>query len=150
MDSKKLLLHMSHRLYEDIKFVTAQNPTQIVDDDGVRAFNNLLAKTRKYFARCEFTGDFTDWSPRTIKYKDAMVSAGQLFAMIEALVVVQPAPSYYDSPVGSGSYREPTTDSTLAGPSESGSARVSTDDDLYGSNPPPVRNADGTIPFRLD
>ncbi len=85
MDPKRLLLHMSFRMYEDIKFVTEQNPTQIVDEDGTRAYNNLLAKTRRYFQLTEFTNDFNEWAPRTIKYKDALVVVGQLYSMIEAL-----------------------------------------------------------------
>lgn len=76
---------MAERLYEDIKFVTQQNPTQIVDDDGARAYNSLLARAKKEYPSVEVFDDFPTWSPRTIKYKDALVVAGQLFALLNAL-----------------------------------------------------------------
>lgn len=84
MDSKRLLVIMAERLYDDIRFVTQQSPTQIVDDDGARAYNLLLAKSRKYYPTIEFLPDFSDWMPRTIKYKDALVASGQLFALLKA------------------------------------------------------------------
>jgi hypothetical protein len=86
MDPKRLLLQMIKQLYDDIKFVTQQNPTQIVDDDGSRCYNSLLGKARKYFPYDEFVGDFSDWQPRSIKYKDALVVVGQLCSMITALM----------------------------------------------------------------
>ncbi|MCC6547872.1 hypothetical protein IT570_11970 [Candidatus Sumerlaeota bacterium] len=84
MEPKRLLVVLAERLYDDIRFVTQQNPTQIVDDDGARAYNLLLAKSRKYFPGLEYLPDFPDWQPRTIKYKDALVAAGQLFALLTA------------------------------------------------------------------
>lgn len=76
---------MAERLYEDIKFVTQQNPTQIVDDDGCRAYNSLLTRVRREFHYVDNVADFPEWSPRTIKYKDALVVSGQLYGMLSAL-----------------------------------------------------------------
>jgi hypothetical protein len=86
MDSRRLLTLMADRLYDDIKFVAEQNPTQIVDEDGTRAYNALVQKARNHFPHIEHMADFVDWNPRTIKYKDALVASGQLAAMLSALV----------------------------------------------------------------
>ena len=94
MDPKRIILLMAERLYEDMKAVTMQNPTQIVDDDGARAYNSLLARVRREFHFVDIVSDFPDWSPRTIKYKDAMVVTGQLHAMLQAVMEKQqPVPS---------------------------------------------------------
>ncbi len=173
MNPKMLLLHMSHRLYEDIKFVTAQNPTQIVDDDGTRAYNAVLAKTRKYINAGDFMDDFQDWTPRSIKYKDALVAVGQLHAMIQACVE---SGNNYDFPnIGhsdSESYNDDSVDieedeksespfrkessAHLQDPNivgdeqfETSSKRDSSDKELYGTDDV-KRNEDGTIPFSLD
>lgn len=86
MDERVLLLAMAERLYQDIRFVTEQSPVQIVDEDGARAYNKLLARVRAQFSNVSTMEDFQDWSPRSIKYKDALIVAGQLHAIIKALV----------------------------------------------------------------
>ena len=101
MDPKRLLTLMAERLYDDIRFVTEQNPTQIVDDDGARAYNSIITRVRKLYPYVENVADFPDWSPRTIKYKDALVVAGQLAAMLRALM--EPAgPMRQGPPQGGG------------------------------------------------
>lgn len=104
MDPKRLLTLMAERLYEDIRFVTEQNPTQIVDDDGARAYNSIISRVRKLYPYVENVADFPDWSPRTIKYKDALVVAGQLAAMLRALLepagpMRQPGPQQGGPPI---------------------------------------------------
>jgi hypothetical protein len=86
MDDRRLLLALAERLYQDIKFVTEQSPVQIVDDDGARAFNTLLGRVRSAFGNVDIVRDFTDWAPRNIKYKDALVAAGQLHAFLSVVV----------------------------------------------------------------
>ncbi|MCC5876527.1 MAG: hypothetical protein JJU11_09950 [Candidatus Sumerlaeia bacterium] len=95
MDERVLLLAMAERLYQDIKFVTEQSPVQIVDEDGARAYNTLLARVRTHFSSLPTMSDFQEWSPRSIKYKDALIVAGQLHAMVKTVVepVRQPAPA---------------------------------------------------------
>lgn len=172
MDQRRLLLLMAERLYEDIKFVTSQNPTQIVDEDGTHAYNVLLAKTRKLFPASEFVAEFVEWNPRTIKYKDALVVAGQLYAMVKAfsetvderVVGKAPAqaapaparvvasPSNVSFPAVSGP--SPVVPSPPAPPlpltvKASAGKQEGHDPELYG--PAPVkRRDDGTIPFSME
>ncbi len=168
MDPKLTLLHMAQRLYTDIHFVTEQNPTQIVDEDGARSYNNLLNKAQKFFPHEEFLEDFTSWAPRTIKYKDALVVAGQFTALVETLtngqrprVNQQPGPSLAPpQPVEAGNSAAeedftPIPDQKAEGTAGDQSAEREKgsggrhDEELYGPNPI-RRNKDGTIPFSLD
>jgi len=169
MDPKRLLTIMAHRLYEDIKFVAEQNPTQPVDDDGAKAYNSLVAKARKIYGGLDHMADFSDWAARTIKYKDALLVAGQFSAMLEALTA--------------GDTRMPSRSGTSTGTSAPGAPQVTPlglpprvhvpqgppppmpqmpqappqapsppiDVELYGpAVSTPKRNDDGTIPFSLD
>ncbi len=135
-DTRQLLRVMARQLYMDIRFVTERNPTQVVDDEGAKTYNALLGRLRAAFPNVEALADFGDWSPRTIKYKDALIVAGQLNALIAAALapegqtVVPPAarPDSADpggNPAG-GDYEQ----------------------ELYGSDPV-KRRPDGTIPFSL-
>ena len=169
MDPKRLLAVMADRLYDDIKFVTEQNPTQIVDDDGARAYNVLLLRVRKHFSQAEPVADFQEWAPRTIKYKDALVVAGQLAAMVRALSEVearpfspaatpvnvpQPIPQHAPTPVmmppAAASLRPPTAPIMRPQPQPPAPPPRPHDEELYGSALPPKRNDDGTIPFSLE
>lgn len=168
---------MAERLYEDIKFVTQQNSTQMVDEDGARAYNALLAKARRHYPQVEYVHDFPDWSARTIKYKDALVVAGQFWAMLRALTEPEPrerrpmpvSPHQAASHQGATPpQRDPSSTNIPGLPPPPGTtplpvdlrpraqrepARVSgkpVDEELYGSTPPPKRNNDGTIPFTLE
>ncbi len=140
-DQRILLAAMSRQLYEDIKFVTQQSPTQIVDDEGARAFNTLLGKTRHLYQNIEFVQDFQDWTPRTIKYKDALVIAGQLFAMLNQLTGRAVAP------VRGGEGGSPLVSAT---PVAAGGGGNDPDEELYGQEVKAKRNPDGTIPFSLE
>lgn len=168
MDSKRLLTVMAERLYEDIKFVTQQNPVQIVDEDGARAFNALLNRARRHFPGAEPLADFSEWSPRAIKYKDALVVSGQLHAMLRALTgdqrPVRPQGAVR-TPVSSGGHPGSPppryTSEAPRAPSDTQVPRVSTEDETSSAAPrrpqpqhprpaSPQRNEDGTIPFSLD
>lgn len=167
MDPKKLLVHMAQRLYADIRFVTEQNPTQIVDDDGAKAYNSLLVKARKHFPS-EFIDDFGEWSPRTIKYKDALVVAGQFCALLEAQTrdlfpTAQPRPRPgplppQATPFPGGSPTQPAGAGPAgAPPSASGvyrkpgpeQFRTEYDEELYGPKPA-QKNPEGIVPFTLE
>lgn len=176
MDTKVVLLHMAGRLYEDIKFVTEQNPTQIVDEDGARAYNNLVSRAKKAFTTADFFEDFNEWSPRTIKYKDALVVAGQFCALIEAMSEGQrrvqsitaraaaappPSPAPAAAPQAAPPPRvqaappAPVAQAPAAPKEPIGDQEPADmtdfdhDEELYG-NAPLQRNEDGTIPFSLD
>jgi len=164
-DSKRLLMHMARRLYDDIKFVAEQNPKEIVDDDGTSAYNALLFKARRHFADVENVADFPDWSARTIKYKDALVVAGQFCAMLEILCEgdqAPPAPSgrvaqsaAASSPAaenqgrnqGQEEFPPPPPPANRNNPEK---APTRFDQELYGNEPPSELNDDGTIPFTLE
>ncbi|CAN5284356.1 hypothetical protein BH09SUM1_BH09SUM1_15560 [soil metagenome] len=154
MDPKQLLMIMAERLYQDIKFVTEQNPTQIVDEDGTRCFNALLMKTRKHYPFVENVADFVEWSPRTIKYKDALVASGQMAAMLRALAGpdrpmmqgVTSIPSSISPAQLGGPQSTPSPDGRPGTPVK----QRSHDEELYGQANPPKRNEDGTIPFSLE
>ncbi len=176
MDHGALLTHLAERLYRDIRFVTEQNPVQIVDDDGARAFNNLLNRVRTSFGEVDYIQDFQNWSPRTIKYKDALVVVGQLHALLQQLsgsVSVQ-APVPKQQVYEADNQNDLSNDSVDLPPASeqkvsqnisqndyygdqmqkeppSGRKRESQfDQELYGNSSIPDRNEDGTIPFRLD
>lgn len=124
MDERRLLLAMAERLYTDIRFVTEQSPVQIVDDDGAKAYNSLLARVRVQFSNLPPIADFHDWSPRSIKYKDALIVAGQLYAMIK--IVVDPAP-----------VRHPVAPPGVGAPSQSPSdTQIPTAQRQFGVRPP--------------
>jgi hypothetical protein len=86
MDAKALLARMAWQLYQDIRFVTEQNPTQVVDEDGAKSYNMLLTRAKKAFPTVDIVQDFEPWNARTIKYKDALLVVGQVSSVIAALV----------------------------------------------------------------
>jgi hypothetical protein len=158
MDPKLLLAIMAQRLYEDVKFIANQNPTQIVDDDGTRTYNSLIAKARRTFAHVENIADFQDWAPRNIKYKDALLVAGQFSAMLDALTADERRIAERVSAVTAGpaagapaaAANRPAVGAPLgAKPDLDPVGNDSLDSELYDSAPP-RRNNDGTIPFTLD
>lgn len=180
MNKKLMLFQMASRLYEDIKFVTELNSTQIVDEDGAKAYNSLLHKVKSQFNLGEFEEDLAEWSPRTIKYKDALVAAGQLFAMVEALVgsevrrELTPPPSHApapsprmepravpaaapvppapppDAPANPGPPPRAPLQNHQMAPHESQNSDFDDMDTELYGSDPIIRNEDGTIPFSLD
>ena len=174
-DPKVLLLLMSERLYEDIKFVAQQNPTQIVDDDGAKAYNSLLLRAKKAFVGQELLADFPEWAARTIKYKDALVVAGQFNALLNGLIshgiggaASQPWAAQieaYTAPAAAAPAGQMQRGTPVPAPAPRGSGpkppplpkdaneptRPGEDDELYGPvSTPARRNDDGTIPFSLE
>lgn len=73
-----VLLGLAEQMYEDIKFVAQLNPTQVVDDDSTRMFNGLLNEVRINCPGAMGIISFEEMTPRTLKYKDALVVVGQL------------------------------------------------------------------------
>lgn len=136
MDNRHLLRIMARQLYLDMRFITQQSPTQIVDDEGARTYNALLARVREAFPTVDAVRDFNDWAARTIKYKDALVVCGQLHALIAASV----GPVAAKSPAAAVGTPEPGGNPA---------ARDDYDDALYGPDAS-RRQEDGTIPFSLD
>jgi hypothetical protein len=86
MDAKALLARMAWQLYQDIRFIAEQNPTQVMDEDGAKAFNMLLVRAKKAYPTVDIVQDFEPWNPRTIKYKDALLVIGQVSSAIGALL----------------------------------------------------------------
>lgn len=178
MDEKRLLLSMAERLYIDIKFVTEQNPTQIVDEDGARAYNSILKRTRAAFGnQLPPLADFPDWAPRNIKYKDALVAAGQIYALLRAVVEPSRVPvasqerrpgTHHPRPgTGTGASQQqssasgrgfslaslPSTTPLPVDPENrpaTGSADTAEIPPPAEKPAPPKRNDDGTIPFTLE
>ncbi len=132
-DQRQLLRVMSGQLYADIRFIAERNPTQVVDDEGAKTYNALLGRLRRAFPGLESLSDFGDWSPRTIKYKDALMVAGQIHALVAAALAADRRAHGTGDP-GSGA--------------ESASGE-DYEKELYGSGGV-KRREDGTIPFSLD
>ncbi len=178
MNAKALLTSMVYQLYSDIRFVTEHNPTQVVDDDGVKVYNALLTRARQVFDDAEPIQEMENWTPRTIKYKDALLVVGQLHAMINAfsggsvsLPAGAPAapqhPQASPQPVRQPQQGQPPQQAQPRPASHAEAQRnarqhpsnndsldavgnESYDSELYGPSKPTGRNEDGTIPFSLE
>lgn len=85
MNTSLMILTMVQQFYADCKVVCEANPTQPVDEDSTEMFNNLLRESMTVFPGCLFLKGFREMAPRNIKYKDAMVVAGQLYALVRFL-----------------------------------------------------------------
>ncbi len=153
-----ILLGLAEQMYEDIKFITEQSPTQVVDDDTVRMFNSLLSEVRLSCPGCVGVVKFTEMNARTLKYKDALVVLGQLRTMLRLSTqtdVDQIARESMRKVLENESLDESLDEEDEEAPqqiseeTEPSSDRVVHDPELYGTSP--VRtNPDGTVPFALD
>jgi len=85
MDRRRLLLGIAKQFYEDCRFISETNATQQVDEDTCLMFNNLLRETQAAFSVCVYLNGFREFPPRSVKFKDAVVVAGQLLAVIRFL-----------------------------------------------------------------
>ena len=133
-----LLSRMARQLYEDMRFIAQLSSTQIVDDDTAKMFNNLLAEVRQNFPAIPQVFAFGEMTPRTIKYKDALVVVGQLKCIIE----VATAPD--------GKIVPPVSKAAQKNNGGEDPNESRHDMELYGNRPPVRVNEDGTIPFSLD
>lgn len=167
---KAILAALARQMYDDIRFNAANAPTMAVDEDTTRLFNILIRQTREVLPRLAVLEGFVDMIPRTIKYKDALIVAGQLHTILRYQAgdgTATPAgPASTSSFAGQRSsssstslpklskpFNIPDSVSTTGGETESG--RVPTnaeefEEKLYGPNPPKRLNADGTVPFSLE
>lgn len=89
-----LLVKLTEQMYQDIKFVAENNPTQVVDDESTRMFNAVLSHMRAARPQQAILAMFSDMNPRTLKYKDALVVTGQLRTLAQAL---DTTPKDYDA-----------------------------------------------------
>jgi len=164
---KAILTALARQMYEDIRFNAANAPTMAVDEDTTRLFNILLRQTREAYPRLGVLEGFSDIVPRTIKFKDALVVAGQLQTILtyqlEGAAPARTEKSFGPTPVGmhSSSSSLPKlskplgSSETVRTPYDTESDRTPTsaegfEAELYGPNPPKRLNADGTVPFSLE
>lgn len=175
-NDQSVLLGLAQQMYEDIKFITSQNPTQVVDEDTTRIFNHLLNDVKQGYMNVPQVFAFEAMSPRTLKYKDALVVAGQVYRLL-ALVSdggapaarpqPRPAPQQQGAPHQQGAPPQqagssPNVPRPVPGGSSASIPRQSGpsaqrpkepptnhDHELYGEKPPPKLNDDGTVPFSL-
>ncbi len=154
-----ILLGLAEQMYEDVRFITEHSPTQVVDDDTARMFNSLLAEVRVNAPGVVAVVKFGDMSPRTLKYKDALVVVGQLRTMLristqtdvsriarESMRRVMENESLDES---LDEEESPSSSARTSRDTVPSSDRVVHDPELYGTAPV-VTNPDGTVPFALD
>lgn len=163
MSHFSLLVKMTEQMYEDIRFVAENNPTQVVDDESTRMFNALLAQIRAARPEEILLTIFSDMNPRTLKYKDAVVVTGQLRCLTRAIDTL---PKSYDdlirksqeeilmvsddkipSPPRSASMQK-TDDRHLIEDHQPLEEEVHVDEELYGTRNLRV-NEHGIVPFNL-
>ena len=140
----KILVALSDQMYRDVKFVAEHNPTQVVDDDTTKMFNHLLAEVEKVFPLTKRIAAFSPMSPRTLKYKDALVVTGQLFRFLSVMTETEGKPQRA-KPVDAGNGAEGIPD-----PGSEDEHDPTHDVELYGRAKPVNLNDDGTIRFSLE
>lgn len=153
----ELLSLLTQQMYDDIKFISENNPTQVVDEDTARMFNTLLKDIRLAQPEQEMFNFFFEMSPRTLKYKDALVVCGQLNCLVNALSnsevdyeemirrtqdkIQKPHPSQFSNrPIQTG--KAETVDESIE------ENKDSIDEELYGTTNLRM-NKDGIVPFNL-
>jgi len=139
-DARNTLSFLALQLYRDVRFVTNLNPVNIVDDETATSFNSLLNEAKRLFPGNGLLGSFREMAPRNIKYKDAVIVAGQLAAFLE--LTTGGAPARHAASAGVGAPHTPAPDDVAPGLGD-------IDDQLYGAAAS-KRSADGTIPFSLE
>ena len=137
MDVNSLLVGMARQMYKDVRFVTHLNPKEIVDDDTAGMYNSLLSEVRQQYGNHPLLKNFREVSPRTLKYKDALVVIGQLTSLLVLLEEMRRPKS-----AGAIAPADPL--------GEDDTGETNFDKELYGPTPPSKVNDDGTIPFTLE
>ena len=135
-DARRTLAFLARQLYRDVHFVTQLNPVNIVDDETAHSFNSILGEARRLFPGNNILATFKDMAPRNIKYKDAVIVAGQLAAFLELVTAGIPVPA--GAAPGANATPPPGENDSL-----------DLEHQLYGKQPV-KRNPDGTIPFSLE
>ena len=64
--SQELLVGLARQMYDDIRFITEHNPTQVVDDDTARVFNTLLLEVQQTFRSQPLVFSFNEMAARTV------------------------------------------------------------------------------------
>jgi len=150
MNSFTILVKLAEQMYEDIKFITEANPTQVVDEDTARVYNSLLKEVRRAKPTNGIIQVFEEMSPRTLKYKDALVVVGQLYRILSLL---DQSDLDIDDLIRrtSGENQKPPAEELKEQKQESLKAidpSVS-DEELYGTKSVKI-NDQGIVPFELD
>ncbi|MDK2971445.1 MAG: hypothetical protein PWP23_1200 [Candidatus Sumerlaeota bacterium] len=156
--AQTLLAALSEQMYRDIRFITQSNPTVVVDDDTVKMYNSLLTEVRKSFPHAVESIAFEEMTPRTLKYKDALVVVGQLACLVKVMtggenLAAAPAASVSQAasqPVARSGQTVLRVAEAPAEPEEAPEAEPPLDPELYGPTPPLHLNEDGTVKFSLD
>lgn len=138
-DSRQILTDMAQQFYQDVRFVCQLNPINVVDEDTTSSFNALLARAREVYPTERGIKEFSELSPRNLKYKDALIVAGQ-FAILVRLLSGR-------ADTFSASIAKATAP---ADPKAASSSDSQHDLELYGPATPKKVNPDGTIPFSLE
>jgi hypothetical protein len=168
--SQEILVGLARQMYDDIRFITEHNPTQVVDDDTARVFNTLLLEVQQTFRSTPMVFAFNEMSARTLKYKDALVVMGQLYRLLRLMtqdaraaaaaaapgpaqraskVAPRPPSEALDPSLDEGEYDQPAEPPASAR-DQAIKSQLESDSELYGDGPlPPKVNPDGTIPFSL-
>lgn len=146
MNSFTILVKLSEQMYQDIKFITEANPTQVVDEDTARVFNSLLKEVRRSKPSNGIIQVFEEMSPRTLKYKDALVVVGQLYRILSLLdqsdldiddLIRRSSGENQKPPAEEAKIKDNAEDSGVS------------DEELYGTKSVKV-NDQGIVPFELD
>ncbi|MBI5155124.1 hypothetical protein HZA57_07800 [Candidatus Poribacteria bacterium] len=148
----EILVGMTRQMYEDIKFIAEQNPTQVVDDETAYVYNQLLNDVRTNFPGVPMVFAFKDMSPRTLKYKDALVMAGQMACLLNQMQrPAAPSTGQFKAPgpAQTASRQAVPRTSEPAGSRAEKDSDTRHDHELYGPRPPSRVNDDGTVPFSL-
>lgn len=85
MIKRRLLFEMTRQFYEDCKYIAENNSTQPLDEDGCATFNAILQEAQTEFPEYELLLKFREMPPRSVKFKDAMLVAGQLHRIVANL-----------------------------------------------------------------
>lgn len=144
-DSRRILSFLALQLYRDVRFVTQLNPVNIVDEETSASFNALLVEAKRLFPGNPILDTFREMSPRNVKYKDAVIVAGQLAAFLDLTTGGIPTRGAAAAAAGTGNVsaqHTPVPDTDLLDHAE-------IDAQLYGASSS-KRNPDGTIPFSLE
>jgi hypothetical protein len=171
---KAALNPLARQMYDDIRFNAASNPTAPLDEDTTRLFNALLRYSRESYPGQATLESITEMTPRTIKYKDALVVIGQLTVFLafksgtlESQKGAVSAAAESTKPAGlahpASRVMTINPDATPFELAASAGDRAAVPDgggtwsgvhdlerELYGPNPPKRLNADGTVPFSLE
>ncbi len=168
---KAALNPLARQMYDDIRFNAATSPTAPLDEDTTRLFNALLRFSRESYPGQATLESIAEMTPRTIKYKDALVVVGQLTVFLAfksgALESQKGSPAGAPEPAAAAvhpasrvraigpeatpfDFTSPSEDRVAIPEAASWSGVHDLERELYGPNPPKRLNADGTVPFTLE